>query len=88
MRTKINGPFGTFNSIADAAREIAHTRGPDFIKQYPNYNFPYNPSQQDKYPDHTGVKGHNNSNIHYIYQAIHDLIGPVGSKGRDGWRRV
>ena len=88
MSAKITGPYGTFNQIADAAREIAHTRGPEFIKQYPNYNFPYSPAKQEKYKDHTGENGHNNSSIHYIYHAIHDMIGPVGSPGRNGWRRV
>ena len=91
MAQKVSGPYGTFASIAKAARAIAHTRGPDFIKQYPNYDFPYNPAEQDNYKDHTNTPGHNNSTIHYIYHVIYDLIGSYSSgrrKPRDGWKRV
>ena len=91
MSQKVTGPYGSFNSIADAARIIAHTRGPDFIKQYQNYPFQYDPQKMDK-----RFNGEGNSVRQYIYDAIADMIGSVpksqGGSGRrpakNGWKRV
>lgn len=86
MSQKIQTPYGQFKSIADATTFIEIHHGPDFVKTYPDYSFPYN---QVKMGHHGG--GTNHSTRHYIYNVVLDLIGSATSgrrKPKAGWARI
>ena len=72
---KITTPYGIFHSRNAATKHIARYHGVDFIKQYPDFNFPYTKGL-DFYN-----KGTNNATIHYVYHTIKKLVADQ----IDGW---